>query len=219
MRLAAGQVAPEMLFGLKKDRFVVLRSRGRCLGKRGESGESRQGRTEERSSKDGKAGDLPRHPPEHLLDLSVFQRVTTEAKRFERNPHNMVKRSPARIECPASSRKGIVMKRTFGALVVAVLLSMTAQSETPGGDRPSGQVTKSYSQILAEIFGLKPAMAPSSKLPGRLPNMRCQTCDDPPPFQPSPSDCGSAQLPPGCNYVKYCRVIPSDPRCMAVPPS
>ena len=131
----------------------------------------------------------------------------------------MVKRSPAGIECPASSRKGIVMKRTFGALVVAVLLSMTAQSETPGGDRLSGQVTKSYSQILAEIFGLKPAVAPRSKLPGRLPSMRCDTCDETPRFQPSPSDCGSAQLPPGCNYVMYCRVVPNDPRCMAVPPS
>src|SRR5664279_5623178 len=110
----------------------------------------------------------------------------------------MVKRSSARVECPASSRKGIVMKRTFGALVVAVLLSMTAQSGTPDGDRPSGKVVKSYSQILAEIFGLKPAVAPRSKLPGRSPNMRCQFCDDPP-FQPSPSDCSSAQLPPGCN--------------------
>src|SRR5450755_3565245 len=104
------------------------------------------------------------------------------------------------------------MKRTVGALVVAVLLSMTAQSEGPNGDTPT-RVTKSYSQILAEVFGLKPDVAPRSKLPARSPNMMCETCDDPGGFTPSPADCRRAGLPHPCRAPLYCARIPNDPRC------
>ncbi len=108
------------------------------------------------------------------------------------------------------------MKRMFVALVAAVLLATTAQSSAPNkAERSSTWVAKSYLEILGEFFGLKPAGASKVTAPGRSPNMACQNCEEPP-FQPSPEDCQSVGLQPGCSYVKYCR-LSSDPRCNALP--
>ena len=104
------------------------------------------------------------------------------------------------------------MKRTLGALVVAMLLAATAQAGAPGGDRSAGKVAKSFQQLIAEIFGLKPAGASKVTPPARNPNMACQNCDDGF-WTPSPEDCTRAGLLPGCSYVRYCRAIPCDPRC------
>lgn len=109
------------------------------------------------------------------------------------------------------------MKRAFGALVVAALLWTSAPSGAADGDRAPRRLTKSYSEILAEIFGLKPPGAVKATPPAKSPNMMCQNCDQIYGFTPSPEDCAAAGLPPRCPAVKYCGVFPSDPRCMANP--
>jgi hypothetical protein len=108
------------------------------------------------------------------------------------------------------------MKRTLVALVVAVLLATTAQATAPEGDRSPGKGRKSFVQLIAEIFGLKPAGASRVTPPARTPNMACQTCDENS-WTPSPEDCANAGLAPGCSYIRYCRNVPNDPRCSGDP--
>jgi hypothetical protein len=109
------------------------------------------------------------------------------------------------------------MKRAFGALVVAALLWTSAPSGAADGDRAPRRLAKSYSEILAEIFGLKPPGATQAKPPVGGSNMMCMSCSDDTHWTPSPDDCRAAGLPPGCSSVRYCGVVPSDPRCMANP--